>query len=739
MVLIANSLSNSNNLLKNGTSCLTDFGLSRDLKEDKDERLRLRLYGRLGYIDPELLKKPRPESAPRHDIFGLAVLYWEIMSTENPNSSLHSSRTNPKRLGQVKGCPDAFYQLYTNCSREMKLPDDRPSAAKVVDILEQMLASMTSEEVARPEKSNTMNEGANLDDEGIVSELVTTRRMDDSGYQTGSIITKNLSVHAGSISEGAVPTIAKSLKWNTLQNEQLLEDYWNDALEIRLCKLYAQDDVVDIFWGRHFGAKDLTWNVYVIMRGAYRPLSQTEILNGQIIYIIAEEFFVLDRNLSSKIPRPLMSIPQQLRDAFDEALDEELAMEIRKKHYNLIAISTGYKIIRGELTTIPAIILYVKQKGIEHRGSPGLFPTEIRGFATDVVEAIPATPCVNFGKAECQSHQSDITLGCSIGLGANEYTSDTFENWKKFNQFTTCGTLGAFARDTHLNNELGILSCQHVLQFAEANPSEDLSIYQPADNDSLTKLVKEFRDLKNRRNRNESEEELLKIKICGALTKNVNTKLANYVRGVRKNVKVANREYGVDAAFGILELDPSRTVLPNTFSVSKQDFASTDLPTVHLTGVHDYDSLQQFDRGNKVFKVGRTTGLSCGFWEIEASITTSLTNASTREAMRRHNTKTSRPNNTDQPFIGYMKTYFNETICERRQECFPVVWFDRQMAVRFQNEDVDAGDSGASVVDEKGQALGMLHSKWRTPYSKYAIVSPYFAICKALHVKIQHF
>lgn len=44
-----------------------------------------------------------------------------------------------------------------------------------------------------------------------------------------------------------------------------------------------------------------------------------------------------------------MSIPNDLRKAFDEALDVELSVEVRKRHYNLVAISTGYKIIRGEI------------------------------------------------------------------------------------------------------------------------------------------------------------------------------------------------------------------------------------------------------------------------------------------------------------------------------------------------------------------------------------------------------
>lgn len=167
---------------------MTDFGLSRDLKEDKDEQLRLRLYGRLGYVDPELLRKPRPPSAPRHDVFGLAVLYWEIMSRESPNSIQHSNRINPKRFIQAEGCPDEFHQLYKSCSNEKGLSTERPSAAKVVYMLKQILASMNIAEEVAPESSSNISESIILVNEVITSEMASIKLFGgDSGYQTGLV------------------------------------------------------------------------------------------------------------------------------------------------------------------------------------------------------------------------------------------------------------------------------------------------------------------------------------------------------------------------------------------------------------------------------------------------------------------------------------------------------------------------------------------------------------------------
>lgn len=69
----------------------------------------------------------------------------------------------------------------------------------------------------------------------------------------------------------------KELQHNTKQSAPVDKIYWSKTLEMHLCKLYMQDDVINIFWGRPFTTKDLTWDVYVIMRGAYRPVLQKKL------------------------------------------------------------------------------------------------------------------------------------------------------------------------------------------------------------------------------------------------------------------------------------------------------------------------------------------------------------------------------------------------------------------------------------------------------------------------------
>ncbi|RIA93088.1 hypothetical protein C1645_763191 [Glomus cerebriforme] len=87
-------------------------------------------------------------------------------------------------------------------------------------------------------------------------------------------------------------------------------------------------------------------------------------------------------------------------------------------------------------------------------------------------------------------------------------------------------------------------------------------------------------------------------------------------------------------------------------------------------------------------------------------------------------------------FIGFMKSEVDSEICRSYKKCYPVQWFDRQLVFAFDNGGFDWGDSGASIMDGEGKALGILHAKWVTPYKIYAIASPYFAVLEALNVKI---
>ncbi|GBB96769.1 hypothetical protein RclHR1_02830005 [Rhizophagus clarus] len=381
--------------------------------------------------------------------------------------------------------------------------------------------------------------------------------------------------------------------------------FWSNALEARLCELYMKDDVVDIFWGRPVEEHlvgSTTWYVYVITRGSYNSYAKMEtITDNQVINFIAEEekFVGFDDPLPNSI-----KIPQDLKRNFDEALDNELGFSFREKHYNLVGIGTGYKRIKGQLTDILAIILYVRQKGILRRGCDGIFPEKIRGFPVDVVEACVATPCASFDVGYCRRYQGDVKLGSSIGIGSKETKNTT-------------GTLSAVAYDKN-SSRIGIISCEHVLKFNESDFGYGSAVYQPSYRDlfepkkkldELYKLSKEpginKEDYESIMDDIEDEERKLKR------VKEKNSTLATYIRGMRKNFFSVKhgKTYGIDAGFCRVFDIENRTLCPKKFSVSSADF-STCLEGTY--DINDINNLKNLDNGIEIFKFGRTTGLTFG-------------------------------------------------------------------------------------------------------------------------------
>ena len=79
-------------------------------------------------------------------------------------------------------------------------------------------------------------------------------------------------------------------------------------------------------------------------------------------------------------------ISQDLQEAFDKALDNEPVHLSVKLITIWWTMSTVYKRTDRKFTEMPAIILYVCQKDILHRGCDDLFPEKICGFPVDVVE-----------------------------------------------------------------------------------------------------------------------------------------------------------------------------------------------------------------------------------------------------------------------------------------------------------------------------------------------------------------
>ncbi|CAG8713892.1 18916_t:CDS:2, partial [Racocetra persica] len=450
---------------------------------------------------------------------------------------------------------------------------------------------------------------------------------------------------------------------------------WNDDLENRLCQLYAQDDVVDIFWGKNIHSCETTWSIYVVIRNFICEKTEVE--------------------------------------AFDDALNNELGPAFREEHYNLVGMSTGYRRTKHKFSEDPAILLYVRQKGILRRGCP-VFPAEIRGYPVDIVEACVATPC-GIGVSTCQAYQKDVMLGSSIGITEPQRTS---------------GTLGAVAYDK--DSKLGIISCEHVCRFSNLCPGTNIMINQPSHED-LDKLKKSFVELANVDNAYKKISE----DTCAQIDKTKrDSALAYYKHGIRNNFtsKIHQKDFGIDAAFCIFA-NSDRTLCPNKFSIFPEQFKQAKLPeNTCLSGFYTYEMFDDIDEFD-VFKVGKTTGLTRGkLVPIINAISIEVTNESIEFAKTQGEIPPFSKITDKTSFIGYMKASLIQEINKKRQQCYPTVWLDRQLVFCFRPGDFELGDSGASVIDQEGKALGILHAAWITAHFTYAIASPYFAVFEALNV-----
>ncbi|RIA91632.1 hypothetical protein C1645_736967 [Glomus cerebriforme] len=501
-------------------------------------------------------------------------------------------------------------------------------------------------------------------------------------------------------------------------------DTWSNELETRLLEIYERKDVTDIFWGRPIKehlTESTHWYIYVITRS----YTNTEILNdGQIIRYIAEEdgFAKFDDDSSLNLPK----IPQDLQDKFDEALDNELGPSFREIHYNLVGMCTGYKRIGGKITSTPAILLYVKQKGILRRGSGGIFPDKICGYPVDIVEACIARSCCGIGQENCQRYQNEITLGSSIGIGINE-------------EEKTLGTLGIVVCEKELPKRVGFVSCEHVLKFNESNNKK--RICQPSSEDLLDASTRRLKTYLTEKDEYEHEIENLKREINYIKERDPTLAIYNigtYEFGMRKNYfsEKHKKLYGIDAAYGVFNSE-NRSLHSRKFSIFSEYFKKAGLySNFSLTGIYNHDELKSFDDSNRVVKIGRTTGLTLG--KLVPCYTTVAIELKSEciEHAKKIGDKVPYKSDRQEFFISYMKSQLDSNIIDKRKKCFPVIWFDRQLAFVFKSKEFDYGDSGASVLDERGKAFGMLHAKFETNYFSYGIASPYFAILEALNLNI---
>ncbi|CAG8711738.1 12635_t:CDS:2 [Funneliformis mosseae] len=248
-------------------------------------------------------------------------------------------------------------------------------------------------------------------------------------------------------------------------------------------------------------------------------------------------------------------------------------------------------------------------------------------------------------------------------------------------------------------------------------PETGVTIYQPSHND-LDSLKESFVRMASE---NKSYIKILE-EMCNEIKKNKqNSALMRYAFGMRDNFlsEIYKKYFGVDAAFCIFN-NNDRKLWSNKFSIPPDDFKKTNLSEdTRQNGFYSYEEFVNLDEIN-VFKVGKVTGLTTGkMVSTYSSVSIDLRDKSIKYAKN------------------YMKTPLVKEINKMRQQCYPTVWFDRQLIFAFRPGDFVSRDSKASIVNKEGKALGILHAVWITENSNYAIAFPYFAIFEALNVTDQ--
>ena len=130
---------------------------------------------------------------------------------------------------------------------------------------------------------------------------------------------------------------------------------------------------------------------------------------------------------------------------------------------NVVGVGVGYKVVGGEKTEIPCVMVFVRRKvAAESLSADQMVPAQVEGVATDVIES-----------GTIYAHQSNTEKfrpapgGVSIG-----------------HYQITAGTLGVVVRDNGTGERL-ILSNNHVLANSnDANPGD--AIIQPGGADGGT-------------------------------------------------------------------------------------------------------------------------------------------------------------------------------------------------------------------------------------------------------------
>ncbi|KAI8350711.1 kinase-like domain-containing protein [Mortierella sp. GBAus27b] len=140
-------------------------GLST-VKDDNDP-----LIGIMAYIAPERFRNPKYFDA-KCDIYSLGVLLWELTSGHTAFSKvpqdvhLAVAIMNGKRELPVEGTPAEYQALYEKCWQSD--PSQRPSTEEIVETLNKVRASMSTEALAATHtRDNTKFDSVELYEESV--------------------------------------------------------------------------------------------------------------------------------------------------------------------------------------------------------------------------------------------------------------------------------------------------------------------------------------------------------------------------------------------------------------------------------------------------------------------------------------------------------------------------------------------------------------------------------------------
>jgi len=113
-------------------------------KIETNSSMHIGHFGRIAYMEPQILANPDFQYIKASDIYSYGVLMWEISSGYPPfkdkfdrhNAIIHAIVNNKARENTVLNTPEDYKNLYKRCWNQE--PEQRPSIEEVLKEFSQM-------------------------------------------------------------------------------------------------------------------------------------------------------------------------------------------------------------------------------------------------------------------------------------------------------------------------------------------------------------------------------------------------------------------------------------------------------------------------------------------------------------------------------------------------------------------------------------------------------------------------